>query len=330
MKKHQETSEPTDYVELAEKNAGAKAVEYLIDKHLIQIMGIREDYPLDDLDLLSIELKDNYDIKRSVRREVGRLQEKIRLVIEAVTQRIADRKYRSTEQAIEGMKLSKNERTRFNALLNNDKRVHVSCQSLKVAVDVFLELNKRIIRKIEESEASDDKQTARRMILGNAIIVYELLDFIINYVDLFSISGIEEINEIYSNACDENKRLLGKENEREKRANSEYIIAEIREQIITDVQNRKGVIARLSEEWESYIKAINEKKDKTATINENLPSLKLMRDNAKGQIEVLQAALVLGIVKTNLGAIQSSMEALGKIELVTLSPDRIRILLGDA
>lgn len=326
----QVTLKTEDYIEIAEKNAGARAVEHLIDKHLIQIMDIREDYPLDDLALLSIELKDNYDIKKGVRKEVGRLQEKIRLVIEAVTQRIADRKYSSTEQAIEAMKLSKNERTKFDELLDNDKRVHISCQSLKVAVDVFLGLNKRIIKKIEESETSNDKQTARRLILGNAIVVYELLDFIINYIESFKISGIDEINEIYNSACNENKRLLDKENEREKRANSEYIIAEIREQILTDVKSRKEVISRLSEEWDTYIQTINEKKDKTATINENLPSLKLMRDNARGQIEVLQAALVLGVVKTNLGAIQSSMEALGKIELVTLSPDRIRILLGDA
>ncbi len=325
----QKASKSEDYVELAEKNAGSRAVEHLIDWHLFQIMEIREQYPLDDLDLLSIDLRDNHNVKKSVRKEVGRLQEKVRLVIDAVTRRIADRKYHSTEQAIEGMKLSKNERTKFNELLNSDKNVHISCQSLKVAVDVFLELNKRIIRKIEESEASSDKQAARRMILGNAIIVYELLDFIITYIESFKIAGIEEINEIYASACRENRRLLEKENEREKRANSEQIIAEVRDQILTDVNGRKEVISKLSQEWDAYIRTINEKKEKTATIDENLPSLKLMRDNAKGQIEVLQAALVLGIVKTNLGAIQSSMEALQKIELVTLSPDRIRILLGD-
>jgi len=320
---------PEDYVELAEKKAGALAIEYLIDRHLVQIMDIREAYPLDDLDLLSSELKDRYDIKKSVRKEVSRLQEKIRLIVEAITRRIADRKYNSTEEAIEGMKLSRNERTKFDDLLNNDKKVHISCQSLKVSVDVFLELNKRIIEKIEQSEISDDKQTARRMILGNAIIVYELLDFVISYIETFRVVGIEEITAIYESACRENKRLLEKENEREKRANSEYIIAEIRKQILTDVNSRKEVISRLSQEWDAYMKTISEKKEKTATVNESLPSLKLMRDNAKGQIEVLQAALVLGIVKTNMGALQSSMDALGKIELVTLSPDRIRLLLGD-
>lgn len=319
-----------EYIELAEKRAGAKAIEHLIDRHLIQIMDIREAYPLDDLDLLSSEIKNNHDLRRGVRKDVSRLQEKLRFMVEAITRRIADRRYSSTEEVIRGMKLSKNERMKFDDLLNNDKRVHISCQSLKISVDVFLELNRRIIEKIERSDTARDKQTARRMILGNAIIVYELLDFVIHYIETFKVAGLDEIDRIYRNACEENKRLLAKENEREKRARSENIISEIREQILADVKSRKEVISRLSLEWDAYIKTIHEKKEKTATVNDSLPSLKLMRDNAKGQIEVLQAALVLGIVKTNLGALQSSMEALGKIELVTLSPDRLRLLIGDA
>ena len=59
------------------------------------------------------------------------------------------------------------------------------------------------------------------------------------------------------------------------------------------------------------------------------PSLRVLRDNAKGQIEVLAAISVLGLVKANLGAIASTVEALVAIELVPLSADKVKLLLGE-
>jgi hypothetical protein len=63
-------------------------------------------------------------------------------------------------------------------------------------------------------------------------------------------------------------------------------------------------------------------------IMSKLPTLNAIKDNAKGQIKFLQAAAVMNIVKSNLSAVQASISSLEGLKLVSLSPDRVRLLLG--
>ncbi len=326
---------PDDYLqelENAEKESGIKALEKLTSDHLDMILAIQDNYDVPDpLDLLSLEVKHNESVDAQLRERISRLQDKMRTVIDSMANRIATHRYKTTEEALEGMKIGKTAKERLTSLISSDKKFYVSCQSLKVAVDVFLEVNRRTISKLEESELKNDATNARRMILGNAILVYELLDFVINYIKKFEISGIDGIMAIYHNATQKVDELLKKEQAREYKAQSDDIRPEVREKVLENIKSRSQAIQQISTEWDLYITAVNENKDKATQVNRNIPSLELMKEDAMGQIEVVELASLLGLVKTNLGVIQSSMvETLSKMELVTLSSDRVKLLLGDS
>ncbi|HEY9402504.1 MAG TPA: hypothetical protein VIQ24_07405, partial [Pyrinomonadaceae bacterium] len=146
------TLRPEDLVEEAEREAASQAIDMVVEKHITQVMDIREQYPLNDRDLFTSNITKFTDIPQSVRQDVGSLRQKLRSIIEKVAARIEDRKYKSSEEAIGDMKLAYNEREQVNALIKSDKKVHVSYQSLRIAVESFSEFNKLIIKRLEESE----------------------------------------------------------------------------------------------------------------------------------------------------------------------------------
>lgn len=97
---------------------------------------------------------------------------------------------------------------------------------------------------------------------------------------------------------------------------------------LEDITLRKKAIATINEEWNKLLSENNNLQKEVNVVKGNLPTLQVIRANAKNQIKVLEAIKVLQIVKNSLGALQGAFKAIGDIKLVSLSPDRIRRLLG--
>jgi hypothetical protein len=311
----------------AEKKAAIKATESLFDNHVSLIMDIRKNSPLPDVDLLSISLQKNSTIDAQVKESVCSLQKKMRTIIETLAYRISERNYRSTEEVIQSMD-SYTERETAGQLLAKERQIHSDCLSMKLIADFFLELNQRIIENLNKSLSINDKKTARRMVLGNALLVYELLDFVINYVENFKIHGYEEIKLIHNNANKEHERLMQAENIREQNAKAPDINPAVREKMLKNAAARKETIEMIDLAWKEHMNEINKHKENSSTMNSIIPELKLMRDDAKGQIEVLEHAAVIGIVQLNVEALRSSLETLLNLELVMLSPDKVNSMFG--
>ncbi len=226
------------------------------------------------------------------------------------------------------MGLALNERTKVKALINADKQVHISYQALKVAIEFFSELNKLIMDKIEDSEKSGNVQMERNLILGNAILVYELTDFVINYIETFEIEGVNEILELYKQESKRLEKLLVEQKGLKEKAQSDEIDPQVKALILSDIKARESSIEIIVNEWRDYVKTIEETQNEAGSVSKKLPTLKLIRDNAKSQISLIEAIAVMQIVKRNLSAIEAAILTLEKIELITLSPTRVRRLLG--
>lgn len=322
------TLRPEDLVEEAEREAASQAIDMVVEKHIDQIMAIREQYPLNDRDLFSTNITKFSDIPQSVRQDVGSLRQKLRGIIEKVAARIEDRKYKSSEEAINDMKLAYNEREQVSALIKSDKKVHVSYQSLRIAVESFSEFNKLIIKRLEESEKAGDAQMQRNLIFGNALLVYELTDFVINYIESFRVQGIEEIDALHATMAKRFEQFRAEQEQLKQQVQTDDVDEAVREQILLDIKNREDSIAVVVKEWDDYVKTIRELVSETGGVKKRLPTLKAIRDNAKSQISLLEAVAVMQIVQSNIGALNATIATLEKIELVSLSPDRVRSLLG--
>ncbi|HYE67011.1 MAG TPA: hypothetical protein VEA58_00280, partial [Anaerovoracaceae bacterium] len=179
-----------------QRDAGIQAIERVAEEHLNQILVVRERYSVDDMDLLTTNITAIKDIPQNVRDRISSLQERIRVIIEQVASKIEARKYRTVEGEIADMRLSVNERTRVTALIGAEKRLQTSYGSLKTTVDVLTHMNDMILHRIAASERSGDRTTERNLVLANAILVYELTDYVIQYVEHFQLEGVEEILQI--------------------------------------------------------------------------------------------------------------------------------------
>jgi hypothetical protein len=318
------------YFELAQRQAASQAVKRVLDEHMVQVLKIREDYELDDLDLLSININKHREIDKQVREQVASLQAKMRTIIEQLAKVIADRMYATTEQSIPQTFPAKKVQTRAMELVKGDKAVNLSCRGLREVTTVVRDLNKRLIEQLEQSEAKGDKQTARKMLLANALLVYELLDFAIGYIADFKVLGVDEIRHLYDREMQNVNRLLNDQDKREKQANADNVHAEDRDEVLSNVTLRRDVLKKLAQEWENYVKWVEDAESKAMSVRGRLASLRLRRDDAKDQIEVIQAVSILAVVRSNVGEIENAMRALEEIHLAPLTAERVELLLGES
>jgi len=319
-------SKPEELLETAEKEAGKEAMQMLVDKHLDNLMALREQMPIEDIDLLSSNIASNKRVDKAVKDHITSLHAKMRKLVETVAQRIENQKYKSSEEVIEGIRSMKM-KERAVKLLSADKLTHVSCQSLKVAVELFFELNKQIVARLESSTIADPAEETK-LLLGNALLVYELTDFAIGFLEGFRLNGIEEIEDIYKEMQRTISVLREEAKSLRKKAESPDIDENLKDQVIRDITNRDEAVEVLEKEWTSYIQTVRSDEGEVGVVKKKIPSLRLIRDNARAQIDTLAAVSVLKIVQSNIRAIEATVIQLEKIQLASLSADRVKRLLG--
>jgi len=316
---------PEELLEKAQRDAGNQAVAILIDKHLDSVMHARANYRISDQDLLSKSVVRNRDIPDSVRAEISQLHARIRSIIQEVASRIEERKYKTAEEAIDNMHLSLMDRERAQQIVQADKKVHVSYQALKTTVEFFANLNQIIIDKLEKAGTP---QSEANLVLGNAILVYELTDYVIGYIENFTINGVDEIQRLHAETKQKIADLRRLQLDLEKRAQSELVEEAVGSQTTADIKARERSVDLLEQEWANYVEAATSLRSEVGKIRDKLPTLELIRDNAKVQIDLIQAFAMLRILKQNIGTMRATIITLEGMKLVSLSPNRVRRLLG--
>ena len=321
------TTKAAELLEIAEKQAGTEAMQMLTDKHLDNLLVLREQLSINDIDLVSSSIANNKRIDRAVKEQIISLHSKMAALIQEVANRIETEKYLSAEAAIDGMRLSMAQREKVTSLVAADKKLHVSCQSLKVAVEVFCDLNKQVVSRLE-IDGKMNPGEERKLVLGNALLVYELTDFSIRFIESFKLQGIQEIEGIHKDMQRTISSLREEQKALRKQADSTEIEAFLREQVQKDIQHREESITVLEQEWESYMSTVRGLEGEIGYVSKKLPSLRLIRDNAKAQINTLAAVAVLQIVQSNIRAIEGAVLQLEQLQLASLSADRVKRLLG--
>lgn len=311
--------------EEVQRDAGIQAIERVAEDHLNQILVVRERYSVDDMDLLTTNVTAIKDIPQNVRERMSSLHEKIRAIIEQVAANIEARKYRTVEGEVADMQLSVNERTRVTELIDAEKRLQTSYGSLKTTVDVLTHMNDMILRRIAASERTGDRTTERNLVLANAILVYELTDYVIQYVGHFQLEGVEEILQIQHSELKKLSELQKHQNDLRKRARASST-PDFRDTTLASIDALEDSIHVIRQEWESYTDEVKEMQSRVGPIAQRLHDLKVLRDLAGMQIRVFEAAAAVGILKRNILALEDAMKGLEKLHLASLTPDRVRRL----
>jgi hypothetical protein len=314
-----------DPIEQAQRQAGVRVVGQVMDRHITGVLSIRSSYMLDDTDLLTSNITRKNNVPQAVRDEIAGLHNKIRGIIEQISSRIEEGKYKDAEQAIANLPLAYAERQRASNLVHADKRMHISYQTLKVTVEFFSELNQIVLRKIER-ENSPQKES--NMMLGNAIMIYELTDFVIRYIEGFTVNGAADIEKLHNETKQKIADLRNQQKALEQRAMAQGVEPIVRDQTLEDIRNREAAMDELDREWNKYASEVKQLYSTVGEVRGRVPTLEVIRENAQVQITLIQLVAMLRFLKQNSDAIKGTVDALKGFRLAPLSPNRVRRLLG--
>lgn len=312
-------------VERAHRQSGARALSAIMDRHLGTVLRARTDHRVEDTDLLTTGLPDRTNVPQDVRDELLRLHDDVRKIIERIAVKIEDGNYTDAAEAIRKMPLSFGDRERATSLVNADRAMHVSYQTLRTTVEYFSELNDTVLERIDR-ERSPDREA--NMMLGNAIMIYELTEFVIRSITEFGVAGVDEIERVHGETRKKIAALREQQQDLERRANTEGIEEAVRRATLEDVRNRAEAIDELEREWAKYLGEVAGLRSLVDEVRAKVPTLELIRDNARVQIGVLQLVAMLRFLKQNADAIKGTIDTLKGFRLAPLSSNRVRRLIG--
>ena len=313
-----------DPLDQPKRAAGANALARLLNTHIQSLSDIRSRLPVRNSQLLSSDIAKAPNIPKELRAQVSTLHKRIRAVIEQVAVLIENDKYREAEQLPQTLQ-NLIERERADRLVQADKAIHISYESLALAVSFFSELNEAILARIEQ-ERSVDRQ--RQMMFGNAVMIYELAAFAIDYIANFTLGGVTELERLHRDTMSE----IAKADEAQERltaiANREGVEMEVRDGILADVRHRKEALNLFRNEWNGYVRDTQQFHKRVEEVQNKIPTLEAIRDNAQVQLDVLELVAMLHFLRKNAVAVRATVDSLQGFRLAPLTPARVRRLIG--
>jgi hypothetical protein len=162
--------------------------------------------------------------------------------------------------------------------------------------------------------------------LANAILVYELANFTVEFLEKFQVKGINEVSHIHA----ETIRLVEENRTDIERLKKEAMAFEgdFRDQSIAALNERMGSLNLIKDAWDNYLKDIQKIRDNIGSAKILLPKLKFIRDDAKNRIDFIDIITITRIVGNSIEAVSSLITTLETIELVPLPPETVSRLIG--
>jgi len=320
-----QNNNPDEILEYTQWNGGRLALKQIFEKHFNDLLKIRDSYSVRNVDLLSGKIASNYQIPREIVNDISKLQNKVRDVIQRTAVFIESKKYSAAEKAIAEMDLAHVDRDKAQAIVLADKKINISYQTLKATVEYFKEINEFLRDRMSRTRS---RRVESHLAIGNAILVYELTDYVIKFIEGFSVDGYTELLQLHTTTQKTIEDLRRRQKQLESNVKQENVESKVRIQTLENIRLREESIIVLEREWKDYIESVEILKSDLGKVKLKIPTLSVIREDAKIQIEILQEVEMLRILKQNITIVEATLLTLESIQLIALSPDRVRRLLG--
>jgi hypothetical protein len=315
---------PTSPVERAVRAGGLDAIQRLLQAHVERVASIRAQHRLDDVDLLTGRLAGNRSLPADVRDNAANLHAQFAAIVGRVADRIEDTRYRDVESSVQELDASRKQREIGQQLVQADKRMHISYETMRLTVEFFRDINELLLGRIGTESVSPAQLS--NLMFGNAVLVFEITEFVISFLRRFTLeTGYEPV---HAEAIRLAEGVRETDAELEQRSRGAEIPPETREAVLRDIQGRAEALDELGRQWTQYIDDVDKLQQVVGEVKKTVPGLELVRDSAKSQIATLQAIALLRSLKGTMHAIQGAIDAAGSLRLAPLSSDRVRILVG--
>jgi hypothetical protein len=185
-------------------NQGADLIKGELENQAGEMISLRSQIDLKNVDLLSDNILINRNVHSTVKQQVKDFSENIKKIIAATAFFIEERGFVSLDQAIAGLDLqSKRDLTRLSSLVAAQKSIKLSYGTLSAVVEIFKRVNVSLLRDmalsqsdVHTSSVSDVRKNKTSLLLKNAILVYELTGFTISFLEKFRLEGMDDLEYI--------------------------------------------------------------------------------------------------------------------------------------
>lgn len=315
----------------AKYEAGAEACIILVNEYITaEILDLVEDGSLEESKLVSTELA-RQPQGRGIQAKVNKLSSQIKYVISEIAREIEEQGYENWEEALEGFKdAPKLQQNRIRTLVDAEKEINVSLQSLRTTVQVFSHLNKHVIDELQKVQNSGNKREERRLVLVNAILVYELANFAIQYLDQFNIQGLDKVDEIERQITEKAREINSDLQKFEVSINNPDFPDSMKPAAQQELQSKREVLKMMLEEWQSYksqISSAQADSDKVRKTTRAILDFKL--NQAKTNLHIFEAAWWINRGRETLTDLEGLATDVGDLEVAALTTDRVRRLFLD-
>ncbi|MFZ2087951.1 MAG: hypothetical protein WAU47_05200 [Desulfobaccales bacterium] len=318
-----------------EKNAGYQAVVAYLQDYTKKVRDLQEKYAFSNKDIMSPKLIDNSRLTSEETASLMELKQKLDHIIHEVAERVEKHRVVSYDDYTKGYELNAYDKLRVNSLVKSVRDINKSIQKIKFTVETFSRCNKQLIHEFDEYVKQGDFSKSKTFVLGNLVLIYELANYMINFLEKFKIEGFDDILQLSQ------KELLkintAMQDLQKLKLDADYpeIDAKVKDQVVANLNDREKSLELFKEEWDKYIGGIQQVQGKVGSLKDKIPTLKLIRDNAQNQLDFFEIMKIFGImvvaeaVRKNLDPLEEIVDLpLEEIELISLPPHKVYNLIG--
>jgi|LakMenE01Jun11ns_1017448.scaffolds.fasta_scaffold9852726_1 hypothetical protein len=309
---------------------GSQLLEELLGNQAEYQTGLKRDPSLIDAiqsntDILSDSIASNSKLSKPIKQKTQGFRQGVREYILMTAALIEKGKFEDVDQVVSSIQAGENEKRKIELLLNGYKKLSFSMETIRVTVDFFSIANKNIVDQV--GLVSRTSPEFPDLMLKNAILIYELTGFLIEYLENFGISGIEDIERVRK---DVQNQLSQTEKAIEEIESDPSLEADpdLKTQVLANNAERKAILGIIRQKWASFEGGITKNKESIdSTITKLVPNLKIRQKDARIQVMTLELVQLTRAFQSNI-ALAETFADLKKLELAPLTADDVRQLLG--
>ena len=308
---------------------GASLIQDELNEQANFSVQLQQDVELRNIELLSASLIANKNVHQKVKSKVSEYSQNIQKILFATAHYIEKEKFESVDEAINSISLSKFDKNRLLNLVNAQKSLSFSYSTLSAVIEIFKIANNSIldeIRDVGTADTTEKRVNKTALYLKNAIIVYELTNFVVNYLSSFQLNGISDIQAIQQEVYRDIEKSHKDDEVLKKQVNQGS--EKLRDMMLLEIEQRDNMRNKIKDKWEIMLKQIAKQTDTVDDAKSFIGDLKIIRDNAKNRIDILNITATTALVENSINMISELASNMQEWALPPLDEKTACELLG--
>jgi hypothetical protein len=284
---------------------GAELIQDELEEQANLSVGLQQEIELKNVELLSSSLIANKNIHANTKAKVQEYSQNIQKILFATAHFIEKEKFESVDKAIDEISLSKFDKNRLVKLVDAQKNLSFSYSTLSAVIEIFKMANKNILEEISKvgvADSTEKRLSKTALYLKNAIIVYELTNFVVDYLSSFQLNGINDIKVVQQEVYRDIEKGHKDDEELRKQVNKGSN-EKLRDMMFVEIEQRNSMRKSIKAKWESMLQQIDGQTKTVGDAKNFIGDLKIIRDNAKNRIDILNIAATTALVETSLNMV---------------------------